>query len=139
MKRLLTFGLLGPPIGALVLFFIVLPVGAWLGGKPHEGISPAYVGFVIAVIFPVPFAYAFGIVPALLTALLDWLLDRSGIRWRALWCALFGTLVAIPAWKAPMVDVALFALVGAVPAALCSWLTGRKPRVAHQAEQARGA
>jgi hypothetical protein len=78
-----------------------------------------------------------GIVPALVTAAVDHALARRHVRLRILWTALFGYaaayLILLTAWMDGSVHgpyLLAFGLVGAVPAAICSWLSGNRAQPA---------
>ena len=88
----------------------------------------------------IPLAYMMGFFPALLVAAFDGWLAGRGIRFRAGWSALFGFAMSfIPLLGALSMGflhgpfVAIFGLLGAAPAAACSWLSGQgAPRVRRQ-------
>jgi hypothetical protein len=96
----LIFALLGPPIGLCFAMWFLLPV----------------------------FELAVGDRP-----LLDWhQIAGRHVRYRPLWTALFGFaasfLPLLSSLTAGFIHgpiILLFGLVGAAPAALCSWLAGR--------------
>jgi hypothetical protein len=125
MKRFAIFCLLGPPVGSSV---ILGPVGAMLA---------------IALVYGLPFIYLFGFAPALVTSVADDYLARRLEFWPSvaastvvgatisvIWLsAIFGLNTSVgfnTITSAPSkLGLALqFAAVGAVPAGLCSWLTG---------------
>src|SRR5665213_1307051 len=81
MKRFLIFGLLGPPLGLITGFWIMLPLLNAALGAPST--------FDIHQFVLLPVAYMLGIVPALLAALFDHVLARRNIRPRILWTTLF--------------------------------------------------
>jgi cytochrome c biogenesis protein CcdA len=122
MKRFLIFGLLGPPLGFVTAFWVMLPALDWsLGASSHAE-------FHQIVLLPV--AYMIGIVPALLAALFDHVLARRKARWRILWTTLVSTTAGFLPIAASMFDgfvhgpyVLLFGLIGAVPGAICAWLS----------------
>ena len=83
-----------------------------------------------------PLAYQVGLVPALLVAAFDGWLAKRGVRYRVGWSTLFGFAMSfIPLLGALAMGflhgpfVAMFGLLGAAPAAACSWLSGGGPRV----------
>jgi hypothetical protein len=84
-----------------------------------------------------PLAYQAGVLPALLAAAFDGWLAKRGIRFRVAWRALFGFVVSfLPLLGALSMGflhgpyLTIFGLLGAAPAAACSWLSGsRAPRV----------
>jgi hypothetical protein len=123
MKRFLIFGLLGPALGFVTFFWLLLQVmNALLGARAM---------FDIHQLVLLPLAYAFGIVPALLAALVDHVLARRHASRRILWTALFSYAAGFipilsPAFAGEMHGpyLLLFGLIGAVPGAICSWLSG---------------
>jgi hypothetical protein len=122
MKRFLIFGLLGPPLGFVTAFWVMLPALDWsLGASSHVGLHQ---------IVLLPVAYMVGIVPALLAALFDYGLARRHVRWRILWTTLVSYAAGFIPIASSMFDgfvhgpyVLLFGLIGAVPGAICSWLS----------------
>jgi len=82
----------------------------------------------------IPLAYQVGLLPALLVAAFDgWLVGRD-VRYRVGWSTLFGFAMSfIPLLGALSMGflhgpfVAIFGLLGAAPAAVCSWLSGKAP------------
>jgi hypothetical protein len=79
-----------------------------------------------------PLAYEIGLVPAVLVAAFDGRLARRGVRYRVGWSTLFGFAVSfLPLLGALSMGflhgpfVAIFGLLGAAPAAVCSWLSGK--------------
>ena len=128
-KRFLIFAFLGPPLGLLTGVFVMLPLLNWSQGGP--------VVFDYQQLELMPLAYAVGLFPALLAAAFDGVLARLRIGFRPLWCALFGFAVAlIPMAGAKWIGFlhgpldASLGFLGATPAGLCSWLSGKRaPRV----------
>jgi hypothetical protein len=129
MRRLLIFAALGPPIGALTGFWILLPAISLLAGD-SEGVDVPQL--LEAAPFLIPVAYMVGLLPALLVCVADEILARRGVRRRPLWCALFGfvaaflplaTSFAMGFLHGPF--VLAFGLIGAAPGAACSWIAGR--------------
>jgi hypothetical protein len=107
----------------------ILPVMNWaLGGASVFD----YHQFVL-----IPLAYWLGFLPALLVAAFDGWLARREVRFRIGWSALFGFAMSfIPLLGALSMGflhgpfVAIFGLLGAAPAAVCSWLSGKgRPQV----------
>jgi hypothetical protein len=124
VKRMLVFALLGPPLGMAAGFFIILPM---LSGFDFHTIEP--IGFLVLM----PASYVLGLLPALLTGLVDALLVDRGLGQgaRVAGTAAAGFLIGfLPILGAILWGFAqgpfllLFGIIGAVPAALCSWLTG---------------
>ncbi len=127
MKRFLIFALLGPLLGALVMMLVVLPLAGW-----REGLGFKFdQGHLLLLVVAVPLGYVVGIVPALLVATLDWCL--KGAAWRVAWSALAGGVACL---LIPLVFkmgqagpfIMGLGLVGAVPAAVCSWLSRETTR-----------
>jgi hypothetical protein len=117
MIRLCTFVLAGPVIGLLVLV-------AQAGGLRNHALE----AFAIVV----PFALVAGAIPASVTALLDGLMERRGVRslTRYLATAACGYVAAYLLSVENMFEVEPlvpvgpeWGLIGAVPAAICSWIT----------------
>ena len=82
-----------------------------------------------------PFAYWFGLIPALVMWLEDWFLEDKMQLWpKVLTSTIFGYAVSIAMiviWTAvpiPLRQLLTFGIVGAVQGALCSWLSGIKPK-----------
>jgi hypothetical protein len=129
LRRFLIFGLLGPPLGMLTGMWGIVPVLNGVLGGPSVF---DYHQFVL-----LPLAYQIGLLPALLVAAFDAGLARGGVRYRVGWSALFGFAMSfIPLFGALSMGflhgpfVAIFGLLGAAPAAACSWLSGKAaPRV----------
>jgi hypothetical protein len=125
MSRFLIFAILGPALGFVTLFWVLLQAMNLLLHAPST-FDPHQVVLL-------PAAYMLGIVPALLTAAFDHTLARRRARLRILWTALFGYaaayLILATAWLDGFVHGAYllaFGLVGAVPGAICSWLSGAR-------------
>jgi len=123
MKRFLIFALLGPLLGFVTFFWVLLQIFDWVLGAP----STADIYQVVLI----PMSYAIGIVPALIAGLFDHALRNAS--WRILWTTLFGYLVAFLPIVSSLVMgyvhgpyVLIFGLVGAIPAAVASWLSSDK-------------
>jgi hypothetical protein len=105
MKRLLIFTVLAPPIALLLsALFLESP---WTWQSFEKGIYGVYL---------------FGIVPSFVVGMLDWALRRIPFRW-PLTAFVGGTItmglafLAYSSFSIPFV-------IGAIPAAICSWLSG---------------
>ena len=116
MKRFLIFIFLFPGIATVVLFaFISIGVGA-LPDNPQA-------------IFVVGWGYVVGVVPALVCAVVDLLLGKIRIP-AVIGTTLVGYGIAILAgltifdWGL-IERILAFGLIGAIPAAVCSWLSGK--------------
>ncbi len=122
MRRVLTFALLGPPLGLLTGIFILSALsGDWAG-------IDSFAGAAILVML----SYAFGLAPALLTGVFDAVLAKRKADYRPALTAFFGFVAAfIPLATSLAMGfihgpfVMLFGFVGAVPGAACSWIAGR--------------
>ncbi|MGB7257356.1 MAG: DUF5413 family protein [Pseudolabrys sp.] len=128
MKRYLIFGLLGPPLGFVTGFWIILQgINWWLGSEST---------FDYHQVVLLPLAYMFGIIPALIAAVFDHLLARFAVRGRILWTTLFSYFLGFLPIINPLVlgfvrgpdPLLLIGLTGAVPGAICSWLSGDKKK-----------
>jgi hypothetical protein len=110
MKRFLIYLLLFPAIAAASLYAVFYI----LTGAVVDSLSgPA-------------FCYLLFIGPALVVALVDWLVSRTRIP-SVIATTLFAYAVsALSAAWAGTIDVWVFGLVGAIPAAVCSWLSNRR-------------
>ena len=122
VRRVLTFALLGPPLGLLTGLFILSALSAdWAG-------IDSFAGAAILVML----SYAFGLAPALLTGVFDAVLAKRKADYRPALTAFFGFVAAfIPLATSLAMGfihgpfVMLFGFVGAVPGAACSWIAGR--------------
>jgi hypothetical protein len=119
MKRFLIFLLLGPLLGFLVFLLRDAAAGKIFGG-------------FMGIIFGLPFAYLFGLPIVVVMWVEDWLLsDRIGLGMKIATSACVGYLGSIAmllvttARHIELPQILSFGLVGAIPAATCSWLAGR--------------
>lgn len=130
MKRLLIFTLLGPLLGFVTGFYIMPPLmNVAIGGQSE---------FSSYQLVLLPLAYFMGLVPAFITGVFDHRMSHR--RLRILWTTLF----AFGASFIPLLGAILsgffspwflpFGLVGAVPGAICSWLSGPGPLFPAQPE-----
>lgn len=117
MKRFLIFiGLF--PAGALAGLFAFISIG--IGALPDNP----------QAVFLVGWAYVVGVVPALICSVADWFLAKTRVP------AVIGTafvgyviaiLVALLVFDFALIGrILAFGLIGAIPAAVCSWLS--RPR-----------
>ncbi|WP_454628265.1 DUF5413 family protein [Bradyrhizobium cenepequi] len=126
MKRFLIFAILGPPLGFITAFWGMLQLANWAAGHPLT--------IEARQILLLPMSYLVGLLPALLAAWIDDLLAKANVAYRIGYTALFAyALSYVPMfgalWMGFLQDptIVLFGLIGAVPAAFCSWLaTGRR-------------
>jgi len=113
MKRFLIFLLLGPLPG-----FLVFLLRNAFAGK---------IGFV----FGLPFGYIFGLPIVLVMWVEDWFLfDKIGLGMKVATSACVGHVASIAmllltsALHLQLPQIVSFGIVGAIPAAVCSWLAG---------------
>jgi hypothetical protein len=121
MTRFLIFAAMAPPLGFVVAFWVMLQIANWLAGGPAT--------FDVAQIMMLPTIYLVGLIPALAAAWFDHALAKRHVSCRIALTALFGYAISyVPAmvvfWIGlkPGPEALLLGLVGAVPAAVCSWL-----------------
>jgi hypothetical protein len=122
MKRLLIFALLGPIIGLAIM----LAVTSFLSG--HVIVPDARI-----IIYGFPLAYVFGGAPALFAAAADWYLTRVPLRPLATCCAgyvltVLTGLVIFDMRYTSFREVLAYGLIGAIPAAICSWMSGKQEK-----------
>jgi hypothetical protein len=110
MKRFLIYLFLFPAIAAISLYAVIYI----LTGAVVDSLSgPAFV-------------YLMFIGLALVVALVDWLVSRTRISGVIAPTLFAGGVSVLAAASAGTIDVPVFGLVGAIPAALCSWLSNRR-------------
>lgn len=118
MKRFLIFTALFPPLGMLVAV-VAIP-------EARKYLDTSFTFWMLGI------AYTVGLVPALLSATVDRALSASPIYIHRIGTAIAGTvsiMAAVAAFNfgemlvAPV--VILIALMGAIPAAMCSWLSSK--------------
>jgi hypothetical protein len=124
MKRLMIFALIGPPVGAFALIFVVIPLQAILDDSKIE-VGLVQVQTFLALL---PLSYVVGIIPAMLAALADGGARNLPMPLRILCVTAAGYLVGfLPLWwplrGGGKSSEWVFGLVGAVAGAICSWLT----------------
>jgi hypothetical protein len=113
LLKCFVFGVFGPSLGLLTLFFVSR------SGGSLNGPNPATDTFVVLLLF----AYLNGLVPALIAAGFDSYLDRKGVKgvskylltgavgYAAAYVNIIGPLLLfVPKWG----------LLGAIPAVICS-------------------
>ena len=124
MKRFLVYALLGPPIGWAVLFAMTV----LFEPRMRDTFDASTLGGAVLLI---PFSYLAGLLPAIIVAVVDLLLAkrRLALRPRIGACTAAGYVVAILGMYGfhppPTGKALVFGLVGAIPAAVCAWLSGR--------------
>lgn len=114
MKRFLTFTALFPP---LALAVYTMADGLWGEGLPGIG----FLAYLLAI------AFALSIVPAWLMAGVDLVLSSKPIYLRIVVSMAVGAILAELVARymgQPSIDVQV-AVTGAIPAAICSWLSSR--------------
>jgi Family of unknown function (DUF5413) len=119
VKRFVIYVLLGPAIGFVVFTLRDIAGGKIVGGFP-------------GVLFGLPFAYLFGILPALVMWLEDWwLCEKISLPAKIFTSAVTGYLAVIvllvlntAPGQVKLPQIITFGIVGAVPAAICSLLSG---------------
>ena len=118
MKRFLIFLLLGPMLGFLVFLLRNVFAGKIVGG---------FTGFV----FGLPFAYLFGLPIVLIMWVEDWFRSgKIGLGMKVATSSCVGSpasiamLVLTSALYLQLPQILSFGIVGAIPAAVCSWLAG---------------
>ncbi len=121
MRRLLTFALLGPPLGFVTLFVY----GVLKSGRLAElSAWPAIIMFM-------PFAYMIGIGPALVAWVADAFLARVlRLEFRMIASAVAGyaaaALFMYLLWDHATTRWAFeYGIIGAIPALACSWIADR--------------
>jgi hypothetical protein len=118
MQRFLIFLLLGPLLGFLVFLLRNAFAGKTVGG---------FMGFV----FGLPFGYLFGLPIVLVMWVEDWFLsDKIGLGMKVAtsacveYIASIAMLLLTSALQLQLPQILSFGIVGAIPAAVCSWLAG---------------
>jgi uncharacterized membrane protein len=125
MKRFLIFAAVAPPLGFIVAFWVMLQIANWPAGSPST--------FDLAHVVMLPTIYMVGLIPALLAAWFDHALAKRNVARHIALTALFGYAISyVPLAAAFWIDfphgpyALLFGLVGAVPSAVCSWLSAER-------------
>jgi hypothetical protein len=126
MRRVIIFAVLGPLLGILTGFFVLLPIVAALAGNPLH-IDTDHAPFAL-----LPVAYIGGLLPTVLVGVFDGVLANRNIGWRILWSGIFGFAMAfLPLLTSLSMGfihgpfVLLFGAIGALPACVCSWIAGK--------------
>ena len=115
MKRIVIFVLLGPPLGMMTGLYGMLPVLNWSLGEPSA------IDFHQLVLLPL--AYVIGFIPALIVGCFD-----AALAWTALFAAAACYIPLMSSISMGFVGgplIPLFGIIGAAPAALCSWLADK--------------
>jgi hypothetical protein len=117
MKRFAVFAIAGPPLSAAVFYLILLPVAGLLEGAP------------VVIDTSVFSVYSYAVFASLIVALFDWVASLIELPMRPIGAAIAGWVLAfallrgflampdLPGWFAAI------GLLGAIPGAVCSWLT----------------
>ena len=121
MKRFLIFAAVAPPLGFIIAFWVMLQIANWMAGAPST--------FDLQHVVMLPTVYVFGVIPALLIAWFDQVLAQRQMSYRIALTASFAyALSYVPLLGAFQLgfmhepSAVLLGLIGAVPAAVCSWL-----------------
>ncbi|MBR1300525.1 DUF5413 family protein [Bradyrhizobium sp. AUGA SZCCT0042] len=121
MKRFVIFAAVAPPLGFIVACWVMLQIANWVAGGPST--------FDLAQVVMLLTVYLVGLIPALLTAWFDHVLVKREMPYRIALTALFAYFVSyvplVGAFRMGFIhepSVVLLGVVGAVPAAVCSWL-----------------
>jgi hypothetical protein len=124
MMRLLVFTVLFPPL----VLFVYMAADPVIRGEVISGDLPG-IGFLTWLM---GFAYVLAVIPAWLTAGADWALSRNPLYLRLVAtmpvAAILSELVATYLGQ-PHLDLTT-ALMGAIPAAVCSWLSDKSMALA---------
>ena len=118
MKRLLTFALLGPALGSLMIGCVIRE--SWT----HVWYIDL-IGLLLGGVVMFPFMLVLGVVPSLCVAGIDHLLRNNNVATRMVICGAVA-YVGIALWFAcgESQDGMFFAgLAGLIPAVICSWLS----------------
>jgi hypothetical protein len=128
MKRFLIFAAVAPPLGFIIAFWVMLQIANWLAGAPST--------FDLQHVAMLPTVYAFGLIPALLFAWFDHVLARRQVCYRIALTTLFAYAISyvplLGAFRFGFMhepSMLLLGLIGAVPAAVCSWLATDRRQV----------
>jgi hypothetical protein len=119
MKRFAIFAIGGPPLAALALFLVLLPVAGVLEGVPVEISTP---------VLP---AYSYAVLAALVIALFDWVASLMELPFRPIGTAIAGWVLAFLLLRGYLALPDLtgwfvaIGLLGALPGFICSWVTMR--------------
>ena len=117
MKRFAIFAIAGPPLAALALFLVLLPVAGVLEGVPVEISTP---------VLP---AYSYAVLAALVIALFDWVASLMELPFRPIGTAIAGWVLAFLLLRGYLALPDLtgwfvaIGLLGALPGFICSWAT----------------
>ena len=131
MKRILIFASVSPALGFIIAFWVLLQIANWIAGAPTT--------FDLQQVRMLPTVYMFGVIPALLVAWFDHVLAKREMSHRIALTALFANALSyVPLLGAFQLgfthepSAILLGPIGAVPAAVCSWLATerRQPVVA---------
>jgi len=118
MKHFLIFMVLFPALVAVVFIVLITPDVV----SPRDVLEMGLFFFWI-----LGFAFMFAAVPGLLTAGVDWALSEKPLYLRLVATTIVAAIMAVLIARqlGQRGDVLTFAAIGAIPAAVCSWLSGR--------------
>ena len=127
VKRFLIFAAVAPPLGFVIAFWVMLQIANWMAGAASS--------FDLRQVTMLPAIYVFGVIPALLIAWFDHVVAKRQMPYRIALTALFAyalsylpLLAVLRLMQEP--SAVLLGLIGAVPAAACSWLATTRPQPA---------
>lgn len=86
MKRVLIFSLVAPPLSFATAFWILLQVANWAAGSPST--------FSLGQAASLPTVYLIGLIPALLAATYDYVMEQAEVSWRVGLTAIFAYAVS---------------------------------------------
>jgi hypothetical protein len=121
-KRILIFTALFPPLVAVVFIVLVTPDVV----SPRNFLEMGLFFFWIS-----GFAYPLAVVPGWLTAAVDWALSEKPLYLRLAATMIVAAIMAVLIARycaGQRGDVLIFGAMGAIPAAVCSLLSGKKKK-----------
>jgi hypothetical protein len=123
MKRPVLFIFLGPLLGHAIASFIIFPTALAAEGAAW---TPKH---LLLALITLPYAYIFGLVPALISCVMDYFLKHKPSH--TVWTVIFGITFSLPMllvfapFSTPN-NFVVAACIGGIPAAVCSWLSNDK-------------
>ena len=117
MKRLVIFTVLFPPLAEAVF---VAPDA--IGTRDFMEIG--------LLVWMLGFAYVIAVIPAWLTAGVDWALSAKPFYFRLVATMVVAAILAVltARYLGQRGEVLYFGLMGAIPAAVCSWMSSEKQK-----------
>jgi hypothetical protein len=131
MKRILIFTALFPPLVAVAFIVLITPDVVPRGEFLEMGLFFLWIS---------GFAYLWAGVPGLLTAGVDWVLSEKPPYLRLAATMIVAAIMAVLMARnlGQRDEVLTFAAIGAIPAAVCSWLSRRKEETTRGAMKTTG-